>query len=769
MAELLGRRGHMASEVVNCSAPNTDVLAKYGTAEQQKQWLEPLLRGEIRSAFSMTERFSAWISGAGDTHTRVHILMGKSDASDINTREKQSVVLVPADTPGVRVIRLMKVFGYDDAPERHCEIIYDNVRVPASNLVLGWGKGFETLRRRPSASTSTGTVSTKKSPPVDTSNANPSSGSVIADIARSRAEIESSRLLVLSATLRIDNFTAKGALKEIGIAKVNSYFRPLKFHGSEAHQFFVPSMALGVIDRASQAYGAEGVCQDQHLAKSWAELRTMRIADGPDAVGQRELRRAGEVVERATAIKKKEKEILEKAGLRSKSHSYPGYPLLPRILDLVIPGTLITGLRPYKLPDRDKSAASCSTSNIHNMSSHPITKYTSESSWALEEVWPANELAHLQLPDDGTRWQTIIPVIEELKEKAKKLGLWNMFLSKRHYPNHGTDYTNLEVFSTPLWLNFSAVEGTWPLRSLTVLLRIPETWVRRPLPTAAVQRLITHHRGFGEIWKRRTTEEMARTSSPRWISGAGDPRCKVHILMGKSDASNPNTHEQQSVVLVPADAPGVKVIRPMKVFGYDDAPEGHFEIIYDNVRVPIIQGRLGPGRIHHCMRSIGAASAALDLMLQRVTDPAKKTFGKYLHEHGSVIADIARSRAEIEGARLLVLSAALQIDNFTAKGALKEIGIAKFVVPTMALGVIDRAIQAFGAEGVCQDQPLAQAWAGLRTLRIADGPDAVHLQQVGQRELRRAGEVVERATAIKRKEKAILEKAGLKSKSQAHL
>ncbi|KAF9498577.1 acyl-CoA dehydrogenase NM domain-like protein [Pleurotus eryngii] len=359
MAELLGRRGHMASEVVNCSAPNTsnmDVLAKYGTAEQQKQWLEPLLRGEIRSAFSMTERFIAssdatnirtdffvfrWISGAGDTHTRVHILMGKSDASNINTREQQSVVLVPADTPGVRVIRLMKVFGYDDAPERHCEIIYDNVRVPASNLVLWWGKGFEvccfytrrnamayvaTDHPRPSRAWShsplhachrcrfscLGLDVTMSDRPCeeDLRQVPPQARLSHCWHRRSRAEIESSRLLVLSVALQIDNFTAKGTLQEIGIAK-----------------FFVPSMALGVIDRASQAYGAEGVCQDQHLAKSWAELRTMRIADGPDAVhlqqvGQRELRRAGEVVERATAIKKKEKEILEKAGLRSKSHSY---------------------------------------------------------------------------------------------------------------------------------------------------------------------------------------------------------------------------------------------------------------------------------------------------------------------------------------------------------------------------------------------------------------------------------------------------------------
>jgi len=262
-----------------------------------------------------------------------------------------------------------------------------------------------------------------------------------------------------------------------------------------------------------------------------------------------------------------------------------------------------------------------------------------------------------------------------------------------------------------------------------------------------------------------------------WISGAGDPRCKLHLVLGKSDPTNPKTYNQQSVVIVPTDTPGIKIIRPMKVFGYDDAPEGHCEIIYENVRVPlsnlvagwgkgfeIIQGRLGPGRIHHCMRSIGLAQAALDIMLERVTDPKKKTFGKYLHEHGAIIADIARCRAEIESSRLLVLSAALQIDRVQAKGALKEIGIAKFVVPMMACQVIDRAIQAFGAEGVSQDQFLARAYAGLRTLRIADGPDEVHMQQVGQRELRRAPELHKRREALKKKEAELLKQNGFQAR-----
>ncbi|KAG9317241.1 acyl-CoA dehydrogenase/oxidase C-terminal [Chiua virens] len=273
----------------------------------------------------------------------------------------------------------------------------------------------------------------------------------------------------------------------------------------------------------------------------------------------------------------------------------------------------------------------------------------------------------------------------------------------------------------------------------------------------------------GMQWHHRTPATLKRPfvkkATKSWISGAGDPRTKLHLVMGKSDPENPDGYKQQSVVIVPADTPGVRVVRPMEVFGYDDAPEGHCEVIYENVRVPlsnlvlgwgrgfeIIQGRLGPGRIHHCMRSIGAASRALDLMIERVTDPSRKTFGKFLHEHGE-------SRADIEAARLLVLSAALQIDLHRAKGALKEIGIAKFVVPSMACNVVDRAMQAFGAEGLSQDQGLASMYAQLRTLRLAD----VHIQQVGQRELKRAPELHKRAEESRRKEAAIMQKAGVKA------
>lgn len=227
--------------------------------------------------------------------------------------------------------------------------------------------------------------------------------------------------------------------------------------------------------------------------------------------------------------------------------------------------------------------------------------------------------------------------------------------------------------------------------------------------------------------------------------------------MGKSSPNNPNVYKQQSVMLVPASTPGVSVDRVLSVYGYDDAPHGHAQITFKNVRVPassmvlgegrgfeIIQGRLGPGRIHHAMRSIGAAEKALEWMIARVNDQRKKTFGKQLSEHGVILEWIAKSRLEIDAARLVVLNAALKIDEKDAKNALKEIAEAKVLVPQMALTVIDRAVQSYGGAGVCQDTPLANMWAQIRTLRIADGPDEVHLQQMGKNENKRGQEVRER-------------------------
>jgi acyl-CoA dehydrogenase len=249
--------------------------------------------------------------------------------------------------------------------------------------------------------------------------------------------------------------------------------------------------------------------------------------------------------------------------------------------------------------------------------------------------------------------------------------------------------------------------------------------------------------------------------------------------MGKTDPKNKDPYRQQSVILVPAGIPGVTVERVLSVYGYDEAPNGHAQIKFNNVRVPttnmvlgegrgfeIIQGRLGPGRIHHAMRAIGAAEVALEWMLSRVNDPNKKPFGKALHEHGVILEWIAKSRLEIDAARLIVLNAAMKIDASDAKGAVKEIGEAKVLVPQMALTVIDRAVQCFGAAGVCQDTPLANMWANIRTLRIADGPDEVHLQQMGKNENKRGREVGEKLAKQRQAAEGLVRKYQVRVKSR---
>ncbi|KAI0316711.1 acyl-CoA dehydrogenase NM domain-like protein [Amylostereum chailletii] len=450
------------------------------------------------------------------------------------------------------------------------------------------------------------------------------------------------------------------------------------------------------------------------------------------------------------------------------------------------------------------------------MSNHPIADLTSPSAWAMvedkfspfaketlsklikfldEEVAPARRVSAAQLPPGPERWKTVLPIVQDLKAKARKLGLWNLFLSKAHYPEHGVPLTNLEyaVMAELLGrhgnLASEAVNCAAPdTGNMEVFARYANAEQQKkwliPLLNGEIRSAFAMTERFvasSDATNIQTSMKQEGNdiviNGHKWFaSGAGDPRCKVYLVMGKSDPTNSNTHKQQSVVIVPADTPGVKMIRQMGVFGYDDAPHGHSEIIFENVRVPasnlvlgwgrgfeIIQGRLGPGRIHHCMRSIGVAQQALDTMILRVTDPSRKAFGKVLHEHGTVVADIAKSRAEIDSARLLVLSAALQIDKAQAKGALKEIGIAKFTVPSMALQVVDRAIQSFGAMGVSQDTTLAGDWANLRTLRIADGPDAVHLQQIGQRELKRATALRAKAATIKKREDALFSHYNLKT------
>jgi len=387
-----------------------------------------------------------------------------------------------------------------------------------------------------------------------------------------------------------------------------------------------------------------------------------------------------------------------------------------------------------------------------------------------KECIPAEGVFHSQIPVDPVkRWQVIPPILEELKTKAKKLGLWNLFLSKAHYPDVGVELTNLEYSVMAEVMGHSRVApeacncSAPDTGNMEVFARYgneaqKKEWLTDLLAGktrsafAMTERFVASSDATNiKLSIRKEGNDIVLNGLKWWISGAGDPRCAVHLVMGQSDPSNSDPYKRQSLVIVPARAKGVTLVRPCKIMGQDDAPEGHMEVRYDNVRVPesnlvlgwgkgfeIIQGRLGPGRIHHCMRSIGVAQRALDLMLTRVTDPTRRTFGKQLAEHGVVIERVALSRMELDQARLLVLVAAMQIDAVRAKGALREIGMAKAVVPQMALQIVDRAMQFHGAEGLCQDTVLPSMWSSLRTLRYADGPDEVHIQQIGKNELKRA-------------------------------
>jgi acyl-CoA dehydrogenase len=377
-----------------------------------------------------------------------------------------------------------------------------------------------------------------------------------------------------------------------------------------------------------------------------------------------------------------------------------------------------------------------------------------------QHVYPNESLYYTQVAN-GERWK-VLPLIEELKALAKAEGLWNLFLPESDY---GPGLTNLEY--APLCEIMGRV--TWSAEIFNC--SAPDTGnmevlVRYGTPEQRQQWLEPLLAGNIRSCFAMTEPDVAssdatsiKTSLVRrgdswvingrkwWTSGAGDPRCRFAILLGRSSPEAPR-HLQQSMIIVPLDSPGVTITRMLNLFGYDDAPHGHAEVIFENVEVPasniilgegrgfeIAQGRLGPGRIHHCMRLIGLAERALELLCQRVR--SRVAFGRKLAEMGSIRQDIAQSRIEIEQARLLVLRAARMMDTLGNRAARQEIAMIKVVAPTMAQRVIDRAIQAHGGAGVSQDTFLAAAWAGARSLRLADGPDEVHLESIARLELKR--------------------------------
>ncbi|KAK8034378.1 acyl- dehydrogenase family member 11 protein [Apiospora rasikravindrae] len=409
-----------------------------------------------------------------------------------------------------------------------------------------------------------------------------------------------------------------------------------------------------------------------------------------------------------------------------------------------------------------------------------------------EECIPADPVLEAQIGSGESRWDHHPPIVDELKAKARKLGLWNMFLPKGHY-KESPGYTNLEYGLMAEWLGKSrvaseAVNCAAPdTGNMEVLAKYGNEaqkakWLK-PLMEGEIRSafLMTEPDVASsdatniQLSMKREGNEYVLNGSKWWSSGAGDPRCSVYIVMGKSDASHKDPYQQQSVIIVPANTPGITIHRMLSVYGYDDAPHGHGHISFKNVRVPasnmvlgegrgfeIIQGRLGPGRIHHAMRTIGAAERALEWMLMRINDPSKTPFKKQLREHGVILEWVAKSRIEIDAARLIVLNAAVKMDDLGPKATLKEIAEAKVLVPQTALTVIDRAVQAFGGAGVSQDTPLANMWAQIRTLRLADGPDEVHLQQLGRNENKRGKEVTQKIVGQKQKTEQLLKQHSVK-------
>ncbi|HTW84634.1 MAG TPA: acyl-CoA dehydrogenase family protein [Candidatus Sulfotelmatobacter sp.] len=377
------------------------------------------------------------------------------------------------------------------------------------------------------------------------------------------------------------------------------------------------------------------------------------------------------------------------------------------------------------------------------------------------DVYPSESVYAQQLRAGPSPW--IQPAImEELKAKAKAQGLWNLFLPE---PEYGAGLSNREYAplcevmgrSTigPEVFNCSAPDtGNMEVFARYGTKDQQDRWLR-PLLDGTIRS------GFAmtepnvassdatniQSTIRRDGDAYVVNGTKWWTSGAGHPDCKVLIFMGRSNPDAPK-HQQQSMIIVPIDTPGVRVVRPLPVFGYDDAPHGHCEVRFENVRVPaenmllgegrgfeIAQGRLGPGRLHHCLRSIGVAERALEAMVARSKE--RVAFGKPLAEQGVVMEAIADSRMDIDQARLLVYDAARQLDEHGNKAAKASLAMAKVVCPSMSLRVLDRAIQIHGAKGVSDDTFLARAYAHQRTLRLADGPDEVHRVTIAKEELRK--------------------------------
>lgn len=379
-----------------------------------------------------------------------------------------------------------------------------------------------------------------------------------------------------------------------------------------------------------------------------------------------------------------------------------------------------------------------------------------------EHIVPKQELYSEQVKAMGDNW-TAVPVLEELKVVARKAGLWNMFLpdSKLGFGLSNLEYAPIceqmgrigwapEVFncSAPDTGNMETLEryGTeeqkreWLDPLLAGEIRSCFAMTEPDVASSDATNIRSTIRREGD--------EYVIQGQKWWSSGTGDPRCKLFIFMGKTDPDGADTYRQQSMILVPADAKGVTIKRMLPVFGFSDAPHGHGEVVFDNVRVPasnillgegrgfeIAQGRLGPGRIHHCMRMIGQAEVALEKMCKRAHE--RHPFGKPLSEQGVTRERIAESRIMIDQCRLLVLSAADKMDRFGNREARKEIAMIKVAAPNMACQVIDWAIQMHGGGGVTSDFGLAYAYARARVIRLADGPDEVHRDQIGRLELRK--------------------------------